>query len=109
MSETPGQKAAGGAQQISVVATELEAVVKSVPQSAIPGGLNKGRLVAGLGALAGIAAALAPALANLDITSTVGVIGGVGALAAAVVKWLDGWQKYEADVRDPTKFNEPAP
>lgn len=46
-------------------------------------------------ALAALCAAVVPVLADLDWTSTVGVIGGVGILAAVVYKWLDGWQKYE--------------
>lgn len=46
-------------------------------------------------ALAALAAGLAPVVANLDLTSTVGVIGGVGALALVVSVWLNGWAKYE--------------
>lgn len=71
--------------------------------------VNTGRIAAILGGVAGIAAALAPVVANLDVTSTVGVVGGIGAVAAVVIKWLDGWQKYEQDLRDPGKLNEPGP
>lgn len=46
-------------------------------------------------AVAALAAGLAPVVANLDLTSTVGVIGGLGALAAVVSVWLNGWAKYE--------------
>ena len=49
-------------------------------------------------ALAALCAAIVPALANLDTTSTIGIIGGVGALAAVVSTWLVGWQKYEERV-----------
>ena len=46
-------------------------------------------------ALAALAAALTPVIANLDLTSTIGIVGGVGALAGVVSVWLNGWQKYE--------------
>lgn len=46
-------------------------------------------------AAAALAAGLAPVVANLDISSTVGVIGGVGALSAVVSVWLHNWGKYE--------------
>jgi len=88
------------------VATQIETIVKQTP---VPAGLNKGRIVAVLGAIAGLATALAPALANLDFASTGGLVGGMLAIAAIASKWLSGWQSYEKDVRDPTKFNEPAP
>lgn len=81
---------------------------KATPQAAVKP-LNGGRVATYIGGVAALLAALTPAIANLDVTSTVGVIGGAGALAAVVVKWLDGWQKYEQDVRDPAKLNEPAP
>jgi len=71
--------------------------------------LNTGRLATYLAAAGGLLTALTPVVANLDVTSTVGLVGGMGAIAAVVVKFLDGWQKYEQDVRDPTKLNEPAP
>ena len=49
-------------------------------------------------ALAALCAAIVPAIANLNTTSTIGIIGGVGALAAVVSTWLVGWQKYEERV-----------
>lgn len=79
-----------------------------VPQAAV-GKLNAGRIATYVGGVGALAAAVAPAVANLDLTSTAGLAAGVIALAAVVTKWLDGWQKYEQDVRDPDKFNEPAP
>lgn len=54
------------------------------------------RVVAVLTALLGVAAAIAPVAADMDWTSTIGVITGVGVVAAAALKWLDGWQKAEA-------------
>ena len=81
---------------------------RPVPQAAV-GKLNAGRIATYIGGAGALAAALAPTVANLDLTSTAGLGAGVVALAAVVVKWLDGWQRYEQDVRDPTKYNEPAP
>ena len=40
-------------------------------------------------------AGLAPLIGNLDWESTAGVVAALGALLAVVVKWLDGWQKWE--------------
>jgi protein-S-isoprenylcysteine O-methyltransferase Ste14 len=54
------------------------------------------RIVALVTALVGLAGAVAPAVANMDWSSTAGVIAGVGVVAAAAIKWLDGWQKHEA-------------
>ena len=56
------------------------------------------RLATYAAALAALCAAIVPVVADLDWTSTVGIIGGVGALSAVVWKWLDGWQKYEERV-----------
>jgi protein-S-isoprenylcysteine O-methyltransferase Ste14 len=53
------------------------------------------RVVATATAVLGLVAALAPVVADLDWTSTLGVVAGVGVVAAAALKWLDGWQKYE--------------
>ncbi len=79
-----------------------------VRQAPVPK-LNAGRIATYAASAGGLCTALAPVIAGLDITSTVGLVGGMGAIAAVVVKWLDGYQKYEQDVRDPTKYNEPAP
>lgn len=57
---------------------------------------NPNRLVAVALAVCGFAAAVLPVAANLDWTSTAGVLGGLGAVAAAAVTWLLGWQKWEA-------------
>lgn len=81
---------------------------RPVPQAAV-GRLNAGRIATYVGGAGALCAALAPAVANLDLTSTAGLGAGVIALAGVVIKWLDGWQKYEQDVRDPSKYNEPAP
>ncbi|HEY5708595.1 MAG TPA: hypothetical protein VIS51_04305 [Solirubrobacterales bacterium] len=44
---------------------------------------------------AGVLGALAPVVANLDISSVAGIAAGLAAISAVVYKWLDGWQKYE--------------
>ena len=49
------------------------------------------RLATYAAALAALCAAIVPVVADLDWTSTIGIIGGVGALSAVVWKWLDGW------------------
>lgn len=59
------------------------------------------RLVALATAVLGVAAAISVPLANLDWSSTVGVIAGIGAAAAAAVKWLDGWQQHEGRLAYP--------
>ena len=56
------------------------------------------RIAVYLTAVAALAAGLSPVVADLDLTSTVGVLGGVGALVAVVRKWLEGWQSYEERV-----------
>ncbi len=54
------------------------------------------RIAVYLTSLAALLAALAPVVADLDLTSTIGVIGGLAAILGIVRKWLDGWQLYEA-------------
>ena len=46
------------------------------------------------GAIA-LLAGLAPLIGNLDWESTAGIVAGLGAVLGVVVKWLDGWQKWE--------------
>lgn len=48
-----------------------------------------------LTSLAGLGAAVAPVVADLDLTSTIGVIGGLAAILGVVRKWLEGWQAHE--------------
>lgn len=49
-----------------------------------------------IAALVALAGGLAPIVGDLDWTSTVGVLTAVATIGAVVVKWLDGWQAYEA-------------
>lgn len=53
------------------------------------------RVAVWLTSLAALSGALAPAVADLDLSSTVGIIGGLAVLLGVVRKWLDGWQAYE--------------
>lgn len=55
-----------------------------------------GRTITLITLLVGLAGAAAPAIAQMDLSSTAGVVAGIVALSAVVVKYLDGWQKYEA-------------
>jgi membrane protein implicated in regulation of membrane protease activity len=57
--------------------------------------------------IAGLAAAVLPTLANMDWTSTAGVFAGLGAVAAALVTWLNGWSKNEATNVAPFKKVNP--
>ena len=71
------------------------------------------RLATYLLVLCGAAAAVLPVLANLDWTSTAGVIAGIGAVAAALVTWLKGWQQNESEnlapfIREAGPAPEPA-
>lgn len=58
------------------------------------------RVVVGLTVLTGLATAVAVPLANLDTSSTIGVVSGAGVVMAAALKFLSGWQAHEARVAD---------
>lgn len=68
--------------------------------------MHPNRVVVALTVLAGLVGAVAPAVANLDTTSTVGVLGGLATVLGAAVKWLDGWQKHEARVASPAAVRD---
>lgn len=59
--------------------------------------LTPNRIAVYITAFAGLLSALAPIVADLDLTSTVGIVGSLAAVAAVVHKWLDGWQQHERD------------
>jgi hypothetical protein len=61
--------------------------------------MTPNRIAVILTALAALCAGLAPVVADLDWESTAGIIAGISSITAVVYKWLDGWQKYEHDVR----------
>lgn len=76
--------------------------------------MQANRIVVLVTALLGLAAAVLPVAANMDWTSTAGVIGGAAVAAAAAVKWLDGWQRHEdreafAEQLDPEFTPDPEP
>lgn len=55
-----------------------------------------GRVVVVLYALVAASGGLTVIIADLDLTSTVGVIGGILALAPVLIKFLEGVQQHEA-------------
>lgn len=59
------------------------------------------RAVVVLNIVAGLAVAVTVPVANLDLSSTAGVLGGLAAIAVASAKFLTGWQAHEARVADP--------
>jgi hypothetical protein len=56
----------------------------------------------------GIAAAVLPVAANMDWTSTAGVLGGLGAIAAALVTWLRGWTSGGSEEKHLEKYQPTA-
>lgn len=55
-----------------------------------------GRIVALVTIVVGFAGAAVPVVADLDLSSTAGIVAGIVALCAVAVKYLEGWQRYEA-------------
>lgn len=54
------------------------------------------RVAALLASIATLLAALAPAVADLDMTSTAGVLGGAAVILGIVREWLKGQRAHEA-------------
>lgn len=54
------------------------------------------RLVIYLTALASIIVALTPVATDLGLVQVATILGGLGGVVAVALKFLDGWQKYEA-------------
>lgn len=65
-----------------------------------PSKITPGRIATALAGLAGIATAVAPVVADMDWTSTAGVIAGGLAVVYAIGEWLKGWRSYEHDARE---------
>lgn len=61
------------------------------------------RVASYLTALAALAGALAPVVANLDLTSTLGMLGALAAIVATLREWLKGWRAYEANYATPPR------
>lgn len=57
--------------------------------------ISPSRIGAYLAGLSGIAGAVAVPIANLDTTSTAGVIAGVVAVLTAYLGWVPGWRAHE--------------
>jgi hypothetical protein len=58
--------------------------------------VTPGRVATALAIGAGLPGAVAPAVANLDLSSTAGVIAGMLAVVAVITAWLKGWRQHEA-------------
>lgn len=57
--------------------------------------LAPNRIAVYLAALASLATALAPVVADLDSSDTVALATGLLGLVGVIVKWLSGWQAFE--------------
>jgi hypothetical protein len=53
------------------------------------------RIAIYLTAIAGLLTALAPVVADLDTSSTVGILGGLAAVTVVAREFLVGWRQYE--------------
>ena len=66
--------------------------------------MTPNRIVVALLFIFGLGAAVLPVAANMDWQSVAGVLGGLGAICAAGVTWLRGWQAHEQrTVRHPSE------
>ena len=54
-----------------------------------------GRVVALASVFLGLIGAVLPAVAQMDLSSTAGIVAGLIAVTSIAVKFLDGWQRYE--------------
>ncbi len=57
---------------------------------------NPNRIAVYLTVAAGLLTALAPVIADLDLSSTAGVAAGLAGVVVVVNRWLQGWQQMEA-------------
>lgn len=57
--------------------------------------LTPNRVAVFLTAGAGLLSALAPVVADLNLTDTTQILGSLAAVVVVVHKWLSGWQQYE--------------
>jgi hypothetical protein len=58
--------------------------------------MTPNRVVAVAASLVTLALAALPVLADMDWTSTAGILAGITAVLGIVLKWLTGWQQHEA-------------
>ena len=68
-----------------------------------------GRNVTIISVIVGLIGAAAPVVANMDLSSSAGIVAALVALSAVVVKYLDGSQRYEARLDGVTPTDAPAP
>lgn len=63
------------------------------------------RVVAVASVVVSLALAVLPVLADMDWSSTAGIVAGILALLAVTDRWLKGWQQFEnrAAVTDPAR------
>lgn len=59
-------------------------------------GIKPNRVAVYLTGLAGLVTAVTPAVANLDTTSTVGLLVGFAGVVKIASDFLRGWQDYES-------------
>ena len=57
--------------------------------------MNPNRTAVLITAVSGLVGALAVPIANLDLSSTAGVVAGLITITTVVNRWLIGWQNYE--------------
>lgn len=57
--------------------------------------MQTNRVVAIAATIISLALAVLPVAANMDWTSTAGILAGVIAVLGVTQKWLEGWQKHE--------------
>lgn len=69
--------------------------------------MTPNRIVALATAVLSLCVAVLPAIANLDWTSTAGLLTGLAGVCAVALKWLDGWQKHEGRQQDIELFGPP--
>lgn len=58
--------------------------------------IEPNRIAVYLTAVAALVGGLAPAVANLDLQSTAGIVAGLVTILGVVNKWLAGWQQHES-------------
>ncbi len=58
--------------------------------------MSPNRIAVYLTAAASLLTAIVPIVADLDLSSTVAILGSLAALVVVVQRFLIGWQQYEA-------------
>jgi hypothetical protein len=58
-------------------------------------GMPTNRIVSIASVVVSLALAVLPVVADLDLSSTAGIIAGIVAVLGVTLKWLNGWQLHE--------------